>query len=68
LWIWAKPNALIGDGIVDSDAWAGSKKTSPRDRGLGGENRKTGAKREVIVAAPSEPTSADLTGQLPRKR
>jgi hypothetical protein len=29
---------------------------------------KTGAKREVIVAAPPEPTSADTTGQLPRKR
>lgn len=26
---------------------------------------KTGAKREVIVAAPPEPTSADTTGQLP---
>jgi hypothetical protein len=29
---------------------------------------KTGAKREVIVATPPEPTSADTTGQLPRKR
>jgi hypothetical protein len=28
---------------------------------------KTGAKREVIVAAPPEPTT-DTTGQLPRKR
>ena len=29
---------------------------------------KTGAKREVIVAAPPQPTSADTTGQLPSKR
>jgi hypothetical protein len=28
---------------------------------------KTGAKREVVVAAPPEPTSADTTGQLPSK-
>jgi uncharacterized protein len=28
---------------------------------------KTGAKREVIVTAPPEPTSADTTGQLPSK-
>jgi hypothetical protein len=28
---------------------------------------KTGAKREVMVSAPPEPTSADATGQLPSK-
>jgi len=28
---------------------------------------KTGAKREVVVAAPPEPASADTTGQLPSK-
>jgi hypothetical protein len=28
---------------------------------------KTGAKREVIVSAPSEPPSAETTGQLPSK-
>jgi hypothetical protein len=29
---------------------------------------KTGAKREVVVATPADPTSADTTGQLPKKR
>jgi hypothetical protein len=29
---------------------------------------KTGAKREVVVATPAEPTSGDTTGQLPKKR
>jgi len=29
---------------------------------------KTGATREVVVAVPTEPTSPDPTGQLPRKR
>jgi len=29
---------------------------------------KTGAKREVVVAPPPQPTSADTTGQLPKKR
>jgi hypothetical protein len=28
---------------------------------------KTGAKREVMVSAPPDPTSADATGQLPSK-
>jgi hypothetical protein len=28
---------------------------------------KTGAKREVVVAAPPQQTSADPTGQLPSK-
>src|SRR5215470_14971771 len=28
---------------------------------------KTGAKREVVVSAPPQPTSADTTGQLPSK-
>jgi hypothetical protein len=28
---------------------------------------KTGAKREVMVAAPPEPTGSDMTGQLPSK-
>ena len=29
---------------------------------------KTGASREVVVAAPPQPDSGDTTGQLPRKR
>jgi hypothetical protein len=63
----AVPQAAI-DTAATAPALPAAPVKSPANVTVTIIDGKTGAKREVMVATPGEPTSADTTGQLPKKR